>query len=190
MLAAARLFVQVGYAGTTISSIADEAGVAVQTVYAVFGNKQAIMAAVVDRAIAGDDAPVAINDRDWMQLVWTAPRAEERLDAYAKAVRRIMDGAGDALMALHHAGAVDPELEDLARTAEDRRRAGATNVIDSIREVSALRSGLSRAHAIDVLWTLNSPSVHWQLVRCSGWTGRRYEKWLAQTMRDQLLPAP
>ena len=69
MLAAARLFVQVGYAGTTISSIADEAGVAVQTVYAVFGNKQAIMAAVVDRAIAGDDAPVAINDRDWMQLV-------------------------------------------------------------------------------------------------------------------------
>lgn len=45
MLAAAEsLFVADGYAATTIAAIAEKADVAVQTVYAVFGNKRAILA--------------------------------------------------------------------------------------------------------------------------------------------------
>ena len=46
--AAARLFVDDGYVATTIEAVADAAGVAVQTVYYVFGTKRNLLAAVLD----------------------------------------------------------------------------------------------------------------------------------------------
>ena len=56
--AAHALFVADGYAATTIQAIADDAGVAVQTVYAVFGNKRRLDQ-VIEAAIVGDDDPDA-----------------------------------------------------------------------------------------------------------------------------------
>jgi AcrR family transcriptional regulator len=188
--AARQLFASDGYEATTIAVIAERAGVAVQTVYAVFGNKPSIMAAVIDQSIAGDDAPIAVNARDWMHDVWVAPTARERLSAYAAAVRRIMERAADLLIALEHASS-DPELADLVATTEQRRRRGAATVIDSIREVASLRDGLRRRDAIDVLWLLNSPAVFHHFTRSAGWSAGRYERWLAETMCQQLLaPAP
>lgn len=187
--AATGLFVRDGYAATTIAAIADEAGVAVQTVYAVFGNKPAIMAEVVDQSIAGDDAPVVVNARAWMRDVWEAPTGEERLRAYAGAVLRIMQGAADVLIALDQAASADPELRALATTTEDRRRAGAAAVIDSVRSVTPLRAGLGRTEAVDVLWLLNSPMVFQHLTGRAKWSAQRYERWLADTLCRELLPS-
>ncbi len=185
--AAGELFVRDGYAATTIAAIADQAGVAVQTVYAVFGNKPTLMAAVIDRSIAGDDAPVVVNARDWMRDVWEAPTAADRLRAYASAVRRIMEGAAEVLVALDRAAAVDPELEALATTTEERRRAGATAVIESVRSVAPLRAGLRPGDAVDVLWLLNSPMVFHHLTHRAGWSPQRYERWLAGSLVRELL---
>ena len=80
ILTAARdLFVTQGYGPTTVQAIADRADVAVQTVYAVFGNKRTILDAVVDVTIAGDDAEIAVNAREWMRPVFEAATAHERL---------------------------------------------------------------------------------------------------------------
>lgn len=185
--AAGMLFVRDGYAATTIAAIADEAGVAVQTVYAVFGNKPAIMAAVIDRSIAGDDAPVVVNARDWMRDVWEAPTGQDRLRAYAGAVRRIMQGAAAVLISLDRAAAADPELGALAATTEDRRRIGAAAVIDSVRSVTPLRAGLRPSDAVDVLWLLNSPMVFQHLTAHANWSPQRYERWLADTLCRELL---
>src|SRR3982750_2219788 len=65
--AAARLFVEHGYMATTIEAIAVEAGVAVQTVYFVFGNKRAMPAEALDVATAGGDAPVPVAERAWVE---------------------------------------------------------------------------------------------------------------------------
>ena len=46
---------QQGYAATTIQQIAEQADVAWQTVYSVFGTKAAVLSAVFDVAVAGDD---------------------------------------------------------------------------------------------------------------------------------------
>src|SRR3982750_72003 len=61
--AAATLFVEPGYAATPLTAIAAKAGVAIQTVYKVFGSKQALLSALVDVTVAGDDEPVALHDR-------------------------------------------------------------------------------------------------------------------------------
>jgi AcrR family transcriptional regulator len=188
VLAAARkLFVADGYGVTTIQAIADEADVAVQTVYAVFGNKRSILAEVLDVSIAGDDAEIVVNAREWMRPVWDAPTAEERLRGYATAVRRIMDGAGDVFAVVATAATIDPDAVELAETTEARRRAGATSVLDSVRSVGKLRPGLTRERAIDVLWLLNSAAVFAHLVRRAGWSLDQYEAWLGDTMVAELL---
>ena len=188
VLAAAReLFVAEGYGATTIQAIADEADVAVQTVYAVFGNKRSILAELVDVSIAGDDAEIVVNAREWMRPVWEAATAAERLSAYAGAVRRIMAGAGDVFAVVAAAATIDPEVVELADTTEQRRRAGARSVIDSVRSVGKLRPGLTPQRAIDVLWLLNSPAVFAHLVRRAGWSFDQYQAWLADAMVNQLL---
>lgn len=187
LTAAKARFVADGYGGATIQAIADEADVAVQTVYAVFGNKRSILAELVDVSIAGDDAEIAVNARDWMRPVWEAPTAEDRLRAYAAAVRRIMDGAGDVFAVLAAAAAADPDVAELAEAAEQRRRNGASSVVDSVRSVGELRPGLTVVQAVDVLSLLNSPAVFAHLVRRAGWSLDRYERWLADTMVDALL---
>lgn len=187
LAAARRLFVDEGYGATTIQAIADEAGVAVQTVYAAFGNKRSILAELLDVSIAGDDEQVVVNAREWMRPVWEAPTAAERLRAYASAVSRIMAGAGDVFAVVSAAAATDPDVVELADTAERRRRTGAASVIESIRSVGELRPGLDPERAVDVLWLLNSPAVFRHLVRQAGWSGDEYRSWLADTMMRELL---
>ena len=58
---------------TTIEAIAREAGVAPATVYQAFGTKQAVLARVLDVAIAGDAGPEALLDRDWVRQARTDP---------------------------------------------------------------------------------------------------------------------
>jgi AcrR family transcriptional regulator len=188
VLAAARqLFVGDGYGATTIQAIADEAGVAVQTVYAAFGNKRTVLAELLDASIAGDDERVVVNAREWMRPVWEAPTAAERLRAYAAAVSRIMAGAGDVFAVVTAAAATDPDVVELAATTEQRRRSGAASVIESVRSVGALRPGLDTERAVDVLWLLNSPAVFAQLVRHAGWSQEAYESWLADAMVRELI---
>jgi AcrR family transcriptional regulator len=185
--AAKKLFTAHGYGATTMQAIADEADVAVQTVYARFANKRSILAELVDVSIAGDDAPVVVNAREWMRLVWEAPTAAERLQAYAAAVRRIMDGAGDVFMVVAAAATIDPDVVELAETTEARRVAGAESVVDSIQTVARLRPGLTRERAVDVLSLLNSPAVFAHLVPRAGWTLDQYERWLADAIVRELI---
>ncbi len=64
MLAAARqLFIAQGYGATTVEQIAQHAGVSKPTVFSAVGNKQMVLRAVRDVAIAGDDEPVPVAKR-------------------------------------------------------------------------------------------------------------------------------
>jgi prophage antirepressor-like protein len=55
----------------------------------------------------------------------------------------------------------------------------------SIRD--ALRRGLDRRSASDILWVLNDPGLYQLLVNQRGWTQRRFRTWLTGTMHAQLL---
>ncbi len=189
VLAAARkLFVAAGYGATSLQQIADEAGVAVQTIYATFGNKPTILSELLDTAIAGDDQPVAVNDRDWMHDVHHHPDPATRLDAYASAVASIHQRAGDIFHVVRAAADADPGLAPLAATTEERRRSGATGIINGLAEIGGLRDDITIERAVDILWTLNSPDLHQRLVRDCNWSLTDYRAWLAETMTRALLP--
>src|SRR5690242_11057219 len=64
LVAAAALFEEKGWAGTTVAAIAERAGVAIETVYSGFGSKKHVLRAVLDFAVVGDAEPVPLVERD------------------------------------------------------------------------------------------------------------------------------
>jgi len=187
-IAAIELFVERGYGATSIAVLADAADVAEQTVYASFGNKRAVLLAALDLAIAGDDRPIAVNDRDWMRDVWEAPDPATRLRAYARAVGRIHDGAARMFRVLEQASASDADLVDAFAEAMRRRRLGVTGVVGPIGEAGQLVVGVTTETAIDITWTLNGHEVYLNLVDRCGWTPDAYAEWLGHTLVSLLLP--
>lgn len=185
--AATRLFLERGYASTSMTAIAAAADVADQTVYAAFGTKRAILSAAIDQAIAGDDRPVVVNDRDWMRVVLESTDPRVRLEAYAKAVRRIHDGAAGMFEVLAVAATVEPELGAMWAEARRRRRVGVTGVVSPIADGGGLRDGLDLDGAIDIVWSLNGHEVYLNLVARCDWSPERYETWLGATFVELLL---
>jgi hypothetical protein len=80
-----------------------------------------------------------------------------------------------------------PELADVARQIEARRRQNQARLVASLREQGVLRTGLSFEEATDVLWALTSYDLYRMLVVEQRWVPERYETWLAQLLVQHLL---
>src|SRR5215468_5883978 len=65
LVAATEQFVARGYAATTVRSIAEAARISVPTVELIFSTKPKLLKAAIDVAIAGDDEPVPMFEREW-----------------------------------------------------------------------------------------------------------------------------
>src|SRR6478752_4310046 len=61
--AARTLFLERGYATTTIEAISEHSDVPPATVYRLFSSKLGILKALLDTSIAGDDEPLAVQER-------------------------------------------------------------------------------------------------------------------------------
>jgi AcrR family transcriptional regulator len=185
VLAAARAaFLERGWAGTTIRGVAEGAGVSQETVYKTFGNKAALLKAVHDVAMAGDDEPVAVADRPLHVQAFEATDVRESVAAYAAAARGISERAGPLMRVMLASRGGDADLEEYASTLDDQRLTGATMIVERWAERGWLRTDETRAR--DVVWMLISPAVH-EMAVARGWTGADYESWLADTLLAQVL---
>src|SRR3954453_14008352 len=73
VVAAARaLFLERGYAATTIEAISERADVPTPTVYRLFASQLGILKALLDESIAGDDQAVAVPERPDVAAVFAA----------------------------------------------------------------------------------------------------------------------
>ena len=82
--AARRMFLRRGYAATTVSAIAGEAGVSVETVYKAFANKPGLVKAVVDVAIVGDDESVPMIERELVRRIEAETDPRRKLALYGE----------------------------------------------------------------------------------------------------------
>ncbi|MFD0475063.1 TetR/AcrR family transcriptional regulator [Nonomuraea thailandensis] len=89
--AALELFVRDGYGATNLQDVAGKAGVAVQTIYFVFGSKRALLKELLDVTIAGDDEPVATMDRPWYVDALAACTAQDMLRAYVAGATSVLE---------------------------------------------------------------------------------------------------
>src|SRR5215210_3714668 len=88
MTAAAELFTTKGWAASGMRDVAAAAGVATETVYSHFASKRALLQAVVDVAVVGDEQPLAVAERDEFAALGRGSRAK-RMAATAALVRSV-----------------------------------------------------------------------------------------------------
>ena len=187
--AARELFLEQGYAGTTVEQIAARAGVSKPTVFSAVGNKQMVFKTVRDVAMAGDDEPVPVLQRPSALAIDREPDpylAVERLAEHVTAVVSRYAALDDVLRQAAAAG--ERELRELWEAGEGQRLVGAAHYVDSLAAKGPLREGVDRATAIDMLWLLMAPDLYHRMVAGRGWTAERYRAWLASALRLQLLP--
>jgi TetR/AcrR family transcriptional regulator of autoinduction and epiphytic fitness len=186
--AAARLFVRDGWADTSIGAIAEEAGVAVPTVYASLRSKAGILKAVIDLTVRGDDEPHGLASRpEWKEMA-SRPDPRERIEAFARLHRRIGDREAAVFAQLEAAAGSDPEATRMLAEHDRARYATQRRLARSLHRQGHLAPGLSERRATDVIWTLASERTYLALVRDRGWKPEEYESWLAEQLAVALLP--
>lgn len=185
--AARELFTEHGYVATTIGAIAARAGVSPETVYAAFGNKRSLLAGLLDVAIAGDDAPVPILERPWVQELRAEEDPGRRLRLLARNGRLILERTATVYEVLRGAAAADPEIASLWEQAKAQRLAGQRELLRVLTERAPLRRGLPVAAATDILFAVGSPETWRLLVADRGWSADRFERWYADALARLLL---
>jgi TetR/AcrR family transcriptional regulator of autoinduction and epiphytic fitness len=173
--AAAKLFVEPGYAATPLTAVAAEAGVAVQTVYSVFGSKRQLLSDLVDVTLAGDDERVAMADRSFVADIRALTGLRARLTRYARHLTETHARQVQVMLALAGAATADPDAAAIWRKNLDERYRGMTMLAADL--VSTGEVLISPERAADVLWLAQDIRNYDWLVRERGWPVERFEKW-------------
>jgi AcrR family transcriptional regulator len=188
MLAAARkLFIERGYAGTSMQAIAQEAGVAVQTPYYTFASKRALLKELLDVEIAGDTAPTATLSRPWVAEAMAAAPADQ-LRQIATATATIHTRVAPLLDVIRSAAPTEPEAADLWRTNISQRLTVQTAFVAALMAKTALRDDLDAGRAADILLAIFAPETFLLFVQERGWTADEWAAWAAETLIHALLP--
>jgi AcrR family transcriptional regulator len=184
---ARHLFLERGYAATTIDAISDCSDVPSATVYRLFPGKLGILTAVLDTSIAGDDEGLAVQDRPNVAALMAEPDPRKQLLGFAGISVAINTRSADVYRILVSAAGSDAEATVLLAEYTRRRDAGQGQIARLLARARALRSGLNERDAADVIHALMSPELYRLLVIDRSWAPRRYEQWLAEALAAQLL---
>ena len=179
--AARRLFVDSGYAGTTVESIAAEAGVALATVYKAFGTKAAI-ARELNQLIDDEAGTASFRQRIASE---TSPAGLIRLSVALN--RSLHDHCGDIIAAARSAAAVDATLASVYAEGTKRHDDGVRGLIGKLEATGALAPGLAASQAAGLMSTLCSVEAFADLTARYGWTADQCEAWLASALCQLLL---
>jgi len=188
--AAARLFVRDGYSATSIRAIAEEAGVAVPTVYASLRSKANVLRAVVDLTVRGDDEAAPLASRAGWQDIEQQQDPWAQLALFARFHREICDREAAVFAQLEAAAGADAEATQQLAEHDQRRYTTQRRLARSLHRRRHLRPGLAAREAADVIWALASERTYLALVRDRGWTADKYERWLVEQLVAALLPHP
>jgi AcrR family transcriptional regulator len=181
--AAAATFARHGYEGATLESIAAKARVATPTLYAVFGSKASLARGLIARL--KDEARVA----ERFAALVAAKTGLEKLRLSAEITVAYSRDGWAVLEALRSLPARERALVRVWREAEASRRRGQSTIVDALAADGSLRSGLSKADALDVLFALSAHDTYRLYVKECGWSPERFEAWLYATTVQLLCTA-
>jgi AcrR family transcriptional regulator len=188
--AATRLFAERGYSAVTMATIAEAAAVALDTVYAAVGPKPVLFRLLIERAISGEDQPVAAMERDYVRAIQAEPDAGRKLALYAAAIRHIQARLAPLFLALQAAASAEPALAALWTEIGERRAGNMRLLAGELAETGALRADISVEEAADVIWSMNAAEFYVLLVQQRGWEPERYDRWLTDAWQRLLLRSP
>jgi AcrR family transcriptional regulator len=183
--AARDLFTERGYAASPMTAIAEQAGVALDTVYASAGRKPDLARLLIETAISGTGEVVPAEQRGYVRAIQAAPDAGTKIDLYAAAMAEIAPRLAPMLTIIQQAAPAHPELAALWDEIAGRRAANMRRFVADLAAVAPLR--LNPEEAADIVWATNSAELYQLLAGQRGWSRQRYEHFLADTWRRLLL---
>jgi AcrR family transcriptional regulator len=186
--AARALFLERGYAATTIEAISDLSDTPQATVYRLFSSKLGILKAVLDVSIVGDDASVPMLERPQVRALLSDSDPENQLAGFAALLRNLMARAAPVHRILADAARSDEDAAALLAEMALQRQEGQRRIARALARAKALRPALRERDAADIIHALASPEVYGLLVLDRGWSDERYEQWVRGILTDQLLP--
>jgi AcrR family transcriptional regulator len=179
------LFVEFGYASTTITNIAARADVSAETVYVIFGNKRDLLHAVIEPAVAGPYD--AIIDATWLDQVRPEPGQRERLALMAEATRGVLRRVVALDEVVRAVATTDPEIAELQREHEANRLRDVRVLVELLAEVGDLR--VTVEEAAELMWCLSrSTDLYRSLTVDRGWSDERAFAALNDVLARVLLP--
>jgi AcrR family transcriptional regulator len=184
---AAKLFIEQGYAATTLDQISTAAGVAVQTVYFHFRNKATVLKEVVDVAAVGDDEPVPVMDRPWVRRVRKEPDGRRALAIYLRNARAIFERIAPIMNTVRDAAGSDPEMAAQWQTNRKQTYTAQRTVVQWLADKHALRPELTVDRATDIISCLVSIEVYQLFTAERGWTPAQWERWIKDTLTATIL---
>ena len=187
--AAAGLFVDRGYAATTIDAVAERAGVSRRTVFAsVDGGKAQLLRQAWDWAIVGDDEPVPMAQRLEVQRLMGQDDVLVGLRGWARQVSEVNERVAELAQVLVAAADSDPEVAQLLSVVETQRLTGARMLVRWLHGHGGLRRGVSTERGAQICWTLSDPAIYRRLVVGQGWTSPQYQRHLVDVVSATVLP--
>jgi AcrR family transcriptional regulator len=182
------LFAERGYGATTIDAVAARAGVAVDTVYAIFGTKKGMLSALIDLRVTGSSEGSDVLAGEGPRALRNVSNQRQMLAGFAADIVPRIERVRPIDDVMQSAGAIDPEIAELRARMQENRLSKLRTFIEWLAVNGALRRGIDVDEAATIAWTLTSPEVNRLLRDVRGWSSQRYQEWLSTTLIRVLLP--
>jgi AcrR family transcriptional regulator len=182
---AKRRFLRSGYGATTISAIAKDAGVSVDTIYKSFGGKPGLIRAVSARALEGTGPVPAEQRSEEVQARETDPR--KLISRWGVFVTEIAPLGAPIMLLVRDAAGSHPELKPLLEEVHANRFRRMTDNARRFAAAGHLRPGMTVTDAANVMWTYTAPELYELLVLRRGMPLKTFGRFVADAMIAALL---
>jgi AcrR family transcriptional regulator len=186
--AAKDAFERLGWSGATMRGIADQAGVSVKTVEALYGTKAELLKQAVDYAIAGDLRPIPILGRESVAAIEAAPDAPTVFDLHAHHhARGIGERAAPILWVVEQAASTHPDIARVWAQNKDNRRTGARWAAATLLTKPGVPPHIGQRDAEEVFWIAIDPGTYRSLTIGRGLSPSGFETWIRNFYGKMLL---
>ena len=180
-------FLERGFSDTTITMIAEQAGVASETVYSIYRTKAGVLDAVVRAAVQRDDEPADPLERSWVKRLLRIPDLDARIGGFARHTAQTTELTSPMYAIIASAGTGEDEIDALQAALLEMRFVGQREIMIALTRGHQLRPGLTAEQAADTFSAIASPELHHVLTVKRGWSQRGYARWLEETLKAALL---
>jgi AcrR family transcriptional regulator len=184
--AAGELFLDRGYARTTVQEIAERAGVARDTVHAIFGGKARVLTALIDARLVPGGAAANVTETPAARAIKAEVDQRRQIELFGSWVAGTSTRLRPVFEILRTAAAVEPEMAAVFAEMDRFRLKNMQTYARWFAARGPLRVGTKRA--AEVIWALASPDVGRMLCDELGWSEAEHARWLSDTLARTLLP--
>jgi AcrR family transcriptional regulator len=170
---AMRLFLAHGYGKVTVNDIAQEANLAVPTVYASTGGKSAILSTLIDDAMRD---PIV---EETLSAIRTCRSPDEVISVTAHGTRVDNERYHDIAQVMATAAALDDAAGDILVRSDEGYREALSHAARRLKSLRALKRGLTDKQAVDILWFYFGREAWHLFVYDRHWSWDDAQSWLA-----------